>query len=282
MTAHFFDIDTLIVTDSKVWVVSKAKPGMPLLKIDQSEFKLIQSGIFTNKGEKIKIGNQSHWVSIETLNQIKRSCKKNSVDISDLYFSMQEFNNPEVIKNLDTKIYKEHLYHLRNSGDKIYLLCQKNTFNNYKHLIDKIEEYLESIGLKLHKYYALSETFLNRDEDQIVKNKSKIFLQHLSGYKTDRDEFSDNRIEEYDTIIYYDTDENSIEFTKRINNLLKFIYDNSTDSTKEDIKNALSKTDKKIVTNLVTFNLMNPFIKSETVVNLYNLVKSFESFRYRY
>ncbi len=282
MTAHFFDIDTLIVTDSKVWIVSKANPGMPLLKIDQSEFKLIQSGIFTNKGEKIKIGNQSQWVSVETLNQIKRSCKKNSVDMTDLYFSMQEFNNPEVIKNLDTQIFKEHLDHLRNSGDKIYLLCQKNTFSNYKHLINKIEEYLESIGLKLHKYYSLSETFLNRDEDQIVKNKSKIFLQHLSGYKTDGDEFSDNRIEEYDTIIYYDTDENSIEFTKRINNLLKFLYDNSTDSTKEDIKNALSKTDKKIVTNLVTFNLMNPFIKSETVVNLYNLVKSFESFRYRY
>ncbi len=75
MTAHFFDIDTLIVTDSKVWIVSKLNPDKPLLKIDQSEFKLIQSGIFTNKGEKIKIGNKSQWVSTETFNQIKNSCK---------------------------------------------------------------------------------------------------------------------------------------------------------------------------------------------------------------
>ena len=281
MTAHFFDIDTLIVTDSKVWIVSKSNPSNPLLKIDQSEFKLIKSGVFTNKGEKIKIGNQSQWVSLETFNQIKSSCKKNSVDITDLYFSMQEFNDPEVIENLNTHIYKEHLYHLRNSNDKIYLICQKNTFNNYKHVIDKIEQYLESIGLKLYKYYSLSETFLNRDEDEILKNKSKIFLQHLSGYKTEEDKFSDNQIEQYDNIIYYDTDVNSIEFTKRINNLLKFLYDNSTDSTKEDIKNSMSKTDKKIVTNLVTFNLINPFVKSETKVNLYNLVKSFESFKYR-
>ena len=281
MTAHFFDIDTLIATDSKVWIVSKSNPSSPLLKIDQSEFKLIKSGVFTNKGEKIKIGNQYQWLSLETFNQIKSSCKKNSVDITDLYFSMQEFNDPEVIENLNTHIYKEHLYHLRNSNDKIYLICQKNTFNNYKHLIDKIEQYLESIGLKLYKYYSLSETFLNRDEDEIVKNKSKIFLQHLSGYKTEEDKFSDNQIEQYDNIIYYDTDVNSIEFTKRIKNLIKFLYDNSTDSTKEDIKNSMSKTDKKIVTNLVTFNLINPFVKTETKVNLYNLVKSFESFKYR-
>lgn len=281
MTAHFFDIDTLIVTDSKVWIVSKLNPDKPLLKIDQSEFKLIQSGIFTNKGEKIKIGNKNQWVSSETFNQIKNSCKKNSSDITDLYFSMQEFNNPEVIQNLNVRIYKQHLTHLRNSGDKIYLLCQKNTFNNYKHLINKLEEYLQSIGLNLYKYYSLSETFLNRDEDEIIKNKSKIFLQHLSGYKTQDDKFSDNKIEEYDNIIYYDTDVSSIEFTKRINNLLKFLYDNSTDTTKENIKNSMSKTDKKIVTNLVTFNLINPFVKSETKVNLYNLVKSFESFKYR-
>lgn len=282
MTAHFFDIETLIDVDSKVWIISKNYPQKPLIRISQSEFKLIELGIFTNKGEKITIGTNQYWVSSQTFDDIKRSCKKNSVDITNISFSMQEFTNPEIIDSLDFKIHKQHLVNLRNSQDHIYLICSKNTLKNYEKIIDKLVLYLESIGLKLHKYYALSETFYNREEDKITQKKNGLFLQHLTGFKTESEKFTDNQIEEYDTIVYYDTDSKSIEFSKRINNLLKFTYDNSEESIKENVKNKLSSKDKTLVTNLVTFNLSNPYIKSEIKVNLYNLVKSFESFRYKF
>ena len=46
MGAHFFDIDVLVDVNSKVWVISKIKPDIPVIKISKHEFKLIKRGIY--------------------------------------------------------------------------------------------------------------------------------------------------------------------------------------------------------------------------------------------
>jgi FMN phosphatase YigB (HAD superfamily) len=44
---HFFDLDgTLWNIDSKVWIVDKENPKLPLLKLDKSEFELIKNGVY--------------------------------------------------------------------------------------------------------------------------------------------------------------------------------------------------------------------------------------------
>ena len=55
MNAHFFDLNTAIIVDSEVWIVSKKNPNEPLVKITQSEFNLIRKSIYKNKGESITI-----------------------------------------------------------------------------------------------------------------------------------------------------------------------------------------------------------------------------------
>jgi hypothetical protein len=41
-TANFFDINTLITINSKVWI-DKLKPNIPIVKISKSEFNLLNN-----------------------------------------------------------------------------------------------------------------------------------------------------------------------------------------------------------------------------------------------
>jgi uncharacterized protein (DUF4213/DUF364 family) len=43
-TANFFDINTLITINSKVWIIDKLKPNIPIVKISKSEFNLLNNG----------------------------------------------------------------------------------------------------------------------------------------------------------------------------------------------------------------------------------------------
>ena len=38
LNGYFFDINALITTNSKVWIIDKLKPNEPILKIAKSEF----------------------------------------------------------------------------------------------------------------------------------------------------------------------------------------------------------------------------------------------------
>ena len=45
MNAHFFDLNTLITINSKVWIVENTNPNTPLLRISKHEFNLIKKRI---------------------------------------------------------------------------------------------------------------------------------------------------------------------------------------------------------------------------------------------
>jgi uncharacterized protein (DUF4213/DUF364 family) len=45
-TANFFDINTLITINSKVWIIDKLKPNIPIVKISKSEFNLLNNGVY--------------------------------------------------------------------------------------------------------------------------------------------------------------------------------------------------------------------------------------------
>jgi hypothetical protein len=84
MNAHFIDLDIIIQTESKPWIVSKDKPNFPILKMDPSDFKIFQSGIYQKDNNKIEFNGKSFWLSNDYMNKIKIACKKYKVDISNL------------------------------------------------------------------------------------------------------------------------------------------------------------------------------------------------------
>lgn len=278
-TAHVFDIDTLIKIDSKVWLVSKHNPSIPVIKISQSEFNTMKKGIYKKFDSNLEIGNTTYWLSNKMLNDIKIECKRHKIDITDLVFSMQEFMNASIVEHLDYEIFIEHFRHLKNKTDDVYVICSKSNQKSYKPIIERLEEELKKLGIEIKKYHYLSETFYNRDSDYICNKKVKILLQLLTGQKTEDDKFIDEEVSKYDKVYFYDDELSAIKFALESNYVFQSLISNTEDSIKRKIKD-LFIIKHSIIVNRVTNNKINPFLVKEVVINWSHLIKTFEGFRY--
>jgi hypothetical protein len=279
--AFFFDINTLITTNSKVWIVDRDKPNKPILRIPKSDFNLIKKGVYKKDNIKFEMQDESYWISKDLFDQIKIKSKNKNLNISRLAFSMQEFMNKDIIENNDFTIHLENIRHLKNTSGDIYIICSKNTKNNYELIISKLEEKLKEIGLVVKSYYYISETFYNRDEDDINNKKVRLLIQHLIGMKTEGDKFTHTEITKYDVINFYDDEARVIELSKNANNVLQFLIENSEDLVKDRVKEVLKQDVCELVINQVTFNKVNLFVTSKVELQYQNVIKKFESFVFR-
>ena len=281
MNAHFFDLNSLITMNSKVWIVNTRTPNKPLIRISKSEFNLLRKGVYKKDNINFNIDGQTYWLSEELFNKIKIKSKNNNVNISELSFSMQEFMNKDIIENGDFTIHLENIRHLKNSQDDIYVICSKNSKRSYESLIEKLEEKLLEFGLKIKNFYFVSETFYNRDRDDIVHKKVRLVLQHIIGLKTADTKFTEEEITKYDQVSLYDDDINTIKLAKGINDVLQFLVKNSDDEVKEKVKEVLKMEECELIINQVTFNKVNPFIITKIELNLHKIVRTFENFIYK-
>lgn len=281
MNAHFFDLNSLITMNSKVWIVNTRTPNKPLIRISKSEFNLLRKGVYKRDNINFNIDGQTYWLSEELFNKIKIKSKNNNVNISELAFSMQEFMNKDIIENGDFTIHLENIRHLKNSQDDIYVICSKNSKRSYESLIEKLEEKLLDFGLKIKNFYFISETFYNRDRDDIVHKKVRLVLQHIIGLKTADTKFTKEEITKYDEVSLYDDDINTIKLSKGINDVLQFLLKNSDDEIKDKIKEVLKMEECELIINQVTFNKVNPFITTKVELNLHKIVRTFENFIYK-
>ena len=279
--AFFFDLNSLITTNSKVWIVDRDKPNKPILRIPKSDFNLIKKGVYKKDNIKFEMQDESYWISKDLFDQIKIKSKNKNLNISRLAFSMQEFMNKDIIENNDFTIHLENIRHLKNTSGDIYIICSKNTKNNYELIISKLEDKLKEIGLVVKSYYYISETFYNRDEDDINNKKVRLLLQHLIGMKTEVDKFSHTEITKYDVISFYDDEARVIELAKNANNVLQFLIENSEDLVKDRVKEVLKQYVCELVINQVTFNKVNLFVTSKVELQYQNVIKKFESFVFR-
>lgn len=280
MKAHFFDIETILVMNSKVWIVDKTNPKVPIIKISQSDFNLVKSGIYKSQDNSIYFGGSIYWLPDSLMNNIKIKCKNLKIDITNLIFSMQEYMNPEVIDSFDYDINIDNLVHLKNTTDDIYFICSKNTKSNYEKIIKKIEEKLEKIGLLVKKYYFISDTFYDRDLDEVAHKKVRLLLQHLIGLKTDGDKFIDEELQKYDEIEFYEDDEKTISLSIGCNQLLQLIIQNSESDIKLKIKDLL-KSKTILYVNYVSPNKVKRFTKTKVLIGYHNLIKTFEKFNWK-
>jgi len=279
-SAHFFDLNSLITMNSKVWIVNTRTPNKPLIRISKSEFNLLRKGVYKKDNINFDIDGQTYWLSEELFNKIKIKSKNNNVNISELSFSMQEFMNKDIIENGDFTIHLENIRHLKNSQDDIYVICSKNSKRSYESLIEKLEEKLLEFGLRIKNFYFVSETFYNRDRDDIVHKKVRLVLQHIIGLKTADTKFTEEEITKYDQVSLYDDDINTIKLAKGINDVLQFLVKNSDDEVKDKVKEVLKMEECELIINQVTFNKVNPFIITKVELNLHKIVRTFENFIY--
>jgi len=279
-SSHFFDIDTILTVDNKVWIIDKNNPNIPIMKISQSDFNLIRSGIYRSQNSKIDLNGKSYYFPKEIIGKLKIKCKNHKSDISNLSFSMQEFLNKEVIENIDYDINLQNIIHLKNTNDDIYFICSKNNKINYETIIKKIEDKLKENGLIIKNYYFISETFFNRNEDDIAYKKVKLLIQHLIGFKTNVDKFIDEPIDKYDEVRFYDDDLKSVNMSIDCNSLLQMLLSNTDQDVKLKIKDVL-KGDNILVVNMVTPNNINKFKTTRVNLEWSHLIKAFEKFNYK-
>jgi hypothetical protein len=281
MKAHFFDIDTILVTDNKVWIVDKTRPNLPIMKISQSDFNLIKNGVYRSQGNSLDFSGHTYWLPTETFEKLKIKAKNYKANISNIAFSMQEFMNKELIENLDYDINIENILHLKNTDDDIYFICSKNTKTNYELMISKIEDKLKDNGLVIKKFYFISETFYNRKSDDISHKKVRLLLQHLIGLKTEGDKFIDEKLEQYSELFFYDDEDNVIKLAKESNRVLTILLSNTDNSIKSIIKDELKSVPRTLYVNHVTSNKVNMLITTKVDIQFSNLITVFESFKGR-
>ena len=281
MKSHFFDLDTILITNNKVWIVDKTIPNIPIMKISKSDFNLIKKGIYRNQNNSIKFSGHTYWLPTHLFEKLKIKSKNYRVDISNLAFSLQEFMNKELIENLDYDINLENILHLKNTDDDIYVICSKNTKRNYELMISKIEDKLKENGLFIKKFYYISETFYNRVSDDISHKKVRLLLQHIVGLKTEGDKFTDEVLDQYDELFFYDDEENVIKLAKESNRVLTVLSSNSDTNIKENIKEELKSKKHTLYVNLITNNKVNRFVTTKVDIQFSNLITVFESFKYK-
>lgn len=281
MRAHFFDIDTILTSDSKVWVVSKMNPNIPIMKVNQSEFNLIKNGVYKSQNNKIDFNGKSYWITSDMMNTLKIKCKNYKADIGSLGFSMQEFLNKDVIDNIDYDINIDNILHLKNTNDHIYLICSRNNKKNYESMIKKVEDKLKKNGLSIKNYYYISETFHNRNEDQISHKKVRLLLQHLLGFKTDGDKFTSEEIDRYNELYFYDDESRAIDLAINCNTFIQLLLSNTEPGVKSQIKDRLKSEDNILYVNQVTPNKVNRFKTTKVNLEWSNLIKAFEKFKWK-
>lgn len=281
MKAHFFDLDTVLNTNSKVWIIDKTKPNIPIMKLSESDFNLIKSGVYRSQGNSINFGGHIYWVPTEMFENLKIISKNYKADISNLAFSMQEYMNKELIENLEYTINLDNILHLKNTNDDIYVICSRNNKRNYELMISKIEDKLKENGLVIKKFYYISETFYNRNSDDISHKKVRLLLQHIIGLKTDGDKFTDEKLEQYEEVFFYDDEEGAIKLAKESNRVLTILLSNTESTIKDNIKDELKSSKHTLYVNYVTNNKVNRFVTTAVNIQFSNLITVFESFKWR-
>jgi len=279
---NVFDIDTILVIDSKVWIVDKTKPNIPILKISEYEFNLIKDGIYKSQDNKIYFNGKVYWLPTTLYNNIKIHAKNYKADLNNLGISIQEFLNKDIIDNTNYELRIDLLNKLlKNKTDDNYIICSKLSKRNYESIIEKVEKKLNEEGIIIKKFIFINETFYDKDADFVHYKKIEFLLRLLTGYKIQDKKFIDKQNKQYSVVNFYDIDLGTLSIYNDVNNYLKSILNKSDNGLKEVIKENIDLIKPLLEINQLTTNKHNQIISKSVYLDYSNLFKTFESFNKR-
>jgi len=141
-----------------------------------------------------------------------------------------------------------------------------------------LEEVLSNKGLSIKNYYFISETFYDRNDDDISYKKIKLLLQHLVGLKSDGDILLNEEISKYEEIYYYDNNKSSIMLASNINSILEKLLIKSDKGVQLKVKDVIKNNDPCLRILEYTYNKRKKFNESFIALEYSNIIKKFESF----
>lgn len=278
MKAYFVDLNCLIELDNKAWIIDKSKPNIPIMKISKEDFNLFKSGIYKPQGNKVIFNGQNFWLPDTVYSKLKVKLKNSDSGLANLAISLQEFMNRDLIENIDFSLNEWMISQLKNKIDDIYVICSKQTKYNLSSIIEKLEKKLLEEGIKIKKFYYISETFYNQNDDEVLFKKARLFIQHLVGYQTNDKTFTDVELLRYDQIILFDSSKIVLTLKSDLNQILKSILSKTSDSMSRIVKENIDDYKPKLVVNWLSDNHMNKLVTEKIDLDYSNLIRSFESF----
>jgi len=265
---HIFNIDSFLITlEQKVWIINKANPSEPLMRINLEEYKLIKRGVYKKKGNSsIKFGNEDSWISADMKKALDKLTKGNEVDFG---FSLIEYTDSDIIGNSKRDINLKPFKHLKNSGDDIILISTKMLKNKYGHILTELTDSLNNQGLIIKNIYYLNETFLSQSKDDNITKIMNVLVTSLIGREEENSKLTDS-VTKYDKVYYYDGNENIIySIAYQINDWINFL---KSKYTKIDL------TSDALDLIKITTNELNPLKKIPFEIYISSLIMKYENF----
>ncbi len=261
-TIHFFDLDgTLWSVKTNAWIIDKRKPGVPILKLKDSELKLIIAGVYINEEVYIEYNDQVYWIGKQLFDRIKKV--KPNIKMEDLGLSYYEKINPKYYDNM--KFFKNNIRHLVDNASEsdIGILSARFSDEKDKNLLNSLKDELDKLGLKISKFFYVGDYYYHNMNTNMSVRKANVLLEHLVGFHIDKNKFVPLKQDLYREVYFYDDEPNNIFVANDIQQL----FDDYLINTDEEVYNRIIKNVKEkqsvLYTNLITNNSLNRFKTTE-------------------
>jgi hypothetical protein len=264
-TIHFFDLDgTLWSIKTNAWIIDTRKPGVPILKLRDSELKLILAGVYINEEIYIEYNGETYWIGKKLLDRIKKF--KPNIKEEYLGLSFYEKLDPKFYDNL--KIYKENIRHLV-EGEKcdIGILSARYSDEKDTLLLTTLKKELEDIGLDIDKFYYVNDYYKPMNDTQTSTKKANVLIEHLVGFHIQDDKFVPLKQDRYEKVYFYDDEPSNIDVANNIQEFLDGYLENSEDEVYNRIIKVIKEKKPTLYTNLITNNSLNRFKTTEIILH---------------
>lgn len=260
-TIHFFDLDnTLWNVDHKVWVIHKNKPNRPILYLGKDDFIKIMNGMFFKDELEISYNGKKYWISEELFDKIKK--KRPAIELEDIGISFIESTNPEYFEKM--KVHIDNIKHITDTNVDIGILSARHNPDNDKLLLTELNKELENYSLEIKKFYYTSKFFEFKHSAGVSREKTKVLLEHLTGFHIKEDRFAPLKQNFYTEVHFYDDEFGNIDYANNVQEMLNQYLENTDDEIFNRIIGRLSNNKVVLHTHLVTNNELNRFKTTET------------------
>ena len=262
---HFFDLDnTLWYLNSKVWIIDKRKPNIPIIKLSKHEMFLIQNGLYKNDNLCVDYNNNKYYISNNLFNKIQ---KRRNITIDNLGISFIETFDEERLNETPITYLINNIRHLQDREDvDIAILTGRNNREHYQKLLNDLRKHLNDINLNIFKIYFVGDRFKDRHSSFISLKKTEILLEHLIGMKIEDEKFTPFKQDQYNVVHFYDDEQENIYYANDIQMVFDRLLKNTNDELFKLSIESVNNNELNLYTHLVTSNSLNRFKTSHIIL----------------